>query len=220
VPAFTVVFQLLVFQGSPRLSLNTYLALSAIVGGVGVASYTEVNFQLIGFAAALLASAITAIQALLSGKLLSTNLDSMNLVLYMAPLSFGMLFPISLFTEATVLRDYWETFGQYQIVLVLFASATIAFMLNVTSFLVIKHTSPLTYTVAGNFKVVVSIVISVLVFKNQITIWNGVGCVTTIIGVMWYHKIRYDEHQSTKSKLHPLEQIVTKPTTKTTTQDT
>jgi len=211
VPLFTVVLQLMFFKASTRLSRNTYFSLAAIVGGVGVASYAEVNFQLIGFVAALVASALTALFALLSGRLLSTSLDSINLVFYMAPLSFFMMFPVSLFTEATFIIDYWEMFNQQHTFFVLFASATIAFLLNVTSFLVIKHTSPLTYTVAGNLKVVFSIVISVLIFQNQITLWNGIGCVTTLLGVMWYNKIRYDEHQlTTKLKLHSTEQI-TKP---------
>lgn len=40
---------------------------------------------------------------------------------------------------------------------------------DVASFLAIAYTSSLTTTVAGNFKAVINIVVSVLVFRNQVS---------------------------------------------------
>lgn len=117
VPAFTVLLQtLLLKQYSSRL---TYLSLVPVVGGVALASFTEVNFEFIGFMAALIASLTTSmscslphwpqyhsnlkcigclsyvvyfvgVQSIVSSMLLTgaLKLDSINLLYYMAPVSF------------------------------------------------------------------------------------------------------------------------------------
>jgi hypothetical protein len=46
-------------------------------------------------------------------------------------------------------------------------------LLDTASFYVIQKTSPLAYAVAGNFKVVLSIVVSVLIFRNAVCLRVG-----------------------------------------------
>jgi len=60
----------------------------------------------------------------------------------------------------------------------------------------ISHTSSLTFNVAGNFKAVINIVVSVLIFRNQITLWNGVGCSITIAGVALYSYLQHLEQSA------------------------
>jgi len=210
VPAFTVFLQVLFFQKS--FSWDTYLALVPDVGGVGLASWAEVNFVKVGFYAALVASVITALMAIVSGVLLTQQLDAVNLTYYLAPFSLLMLLPFAIYLEFPLIQSEWEYYGNYQPIVVLVISGAIAFLLNVFTFYVIKYTSPLTYTVAGNCKVVLSITISVLIFKNEVTIMNGIGCAVALIGVMWYNHIRYTANkqvvppkspQASKLKLDP-----------------
>jgi len=148
--------------------------------------------------------------AIVSGVLLTQQLDAVNLTYYLAPFSFVMLLPFAAYLEFPLIRTEWEYYGAYQPVLILIMSGIIAFLLNVFTFYVIKFTSPLTYTVAGNFKVVLSITISVLIFKNEVTIMNGLGCAVAIIGVMWYNHIRYQANKQGASASKPLSP--TKPT--------
>jgi len=166
-----------------------------IVGGVVLASYTEVNYNHIGFWTAMVASVMTAIMAILSGILLTQQLNPINLLYYMAPISFVIMLPFVYWYEWTDINTKWEFYGQPQPIFVLFLSGIIAFLLNVFTFLVIKATSALTYTVAGNFKVVLSITISVAIFRNDITLFNGIGCAVAILGVMWYNQIKYEENR-------------------------
>eukprot|EP01104_Vermistella_antarctica_P007158 TRINITY_DN1790_c0_g1_i1.p1 TRINITY_DN1790_c0_g1~~TRINITY_DN1790_c0_g1_i1.p1 ORF type:complete len:360 (-),score=29.52 TRINITY_DN1790_c0_g1_i1:67-1080(-) len=195
VPAFTIFLQTFCFPSKP-ISRMTYFALIPIVGGVTLATYTEVNFEVLGFGAALTASLITALQAHISGKLLSTKLDSINLLYNMAPLAVLMLVLPTLYLESGDIRNNWKYAGQSEAMLTLVVSGFLAFALNVTQFLAIAKTSPLTFTVAGNLKVVISISLSVFIFQNQVTVWNGVGCAVALGGVMWYNRIRYQEaHQ-------------------------
>jgi len=195
VPAFTVLLQVLFFKKS--FSWDTYLALVPVVGGVGIASWAEVNFVKVGFYAALVASVITALMAIVSGVLLTQQLDAVNLTYYLAPFSFVMLLPFAIYVEFPLIRTEWEYYGNYEPVLILVISGAIAFLLNIFTFYVIKYTSPLTYTVAGNCKVVLSVTISVLIFKNEVTILNGIGCAVALIGVMWYNHIRYQANKQT-----------------------
>jgi len=198
VPAFAVFLQAILFKDYQNLSSDKLLSLIPIVGGVGLASTTEINFDLLGFSTALVASVMTALQAMMTGRLLTQKLDSVNLVYYMAPTSILFLLPISLYFESSLIVTQWEFYGDNSSLLILFVSGMIAFFLNVTSFLVIANTSPLTFTVAGNLKVVASIIISVMIFRNEITIWNGVGCATALLGVLWYQKICLDQSQAAK----------------------
>ena len=96
VPAFTYFFQV-AFLGR---AFDGQLAatLIPIVGGVALTTWTEVNYDFIGFMTAFVASAVTATQAILGAKLLSGSLkmDSINLVYNMAPFAMVMLLPFVL----------------------------------------------------------------------------------------------------------------------------
>lgn len=203
VPAFTVFLQVIFFKKT--FSQDTYLSLIPIVGGVGLASWAEVNFNRLGFYSALIASVITALMAIMSGILLTQQLNAVNLLYYMAPWSFVMLLPLAYLSEFESIRDEWSLYGEPEPIVVLIISGVIAFLLNIFTFLVIKYTSPLTYTVSGNFKVVLSITISVMIFKNEITFWNGLGCAVAVVGVMWYNHIRYTAMMQDRDRAQSVE---------------
>lgn len=204
VPAFTVVLQALFFQQfSPKM---IYVSLIPVVGGVALASFTEVNFQIIGFAAALVASLTTSIQSIVSSMILTgpMRLDSINMVYYMAPISFVLILPVAFFYEYEKLLEYkHEEHGGFNyVVIVLLLSGTVAYLLNICTFFAIKSTSPLTFTVFGNLKVVVVIIISVLIFQNEINIMNGVGCLVAIVGIIWYNAIEYQLKEAKKKSMY------------------
>lgn len=192
VPFFTVVletFWLRVDQKDSRI----FQSLVPIVGGVILATWTEVEFEMIGFLAALFASLTSAFLSILTSKLLQTKLDSINLLYYMSPISTIVLFPISGVIEGSdIIIQFIQRVDLITLIIILLLSGMIAFSLNIFTFLLINNTSALTYTVVGNVKVVFSIIFSVMIFGNQVTIFNGIGCTITIIGAAWYQKIKYD----------------------------
>jgi drug/metabolite transporter (DMT)-like permease len=194
VPACTVLFQWTLLR--ERVPAPVALSLIPIVGGVMLATYTEVNFHPIGFWAAVLASFATAGSAILNGIVLTTKLNPMSLVFYMAPPSLALLLPLIWAQERDALVTHFAS-GQAdaRVPSVLIISGLIAFLLNLSSFWVIKRTSPLTFTVAGNFKVVLSIVFSVMIFRNEIGPLNSLGCLTAILGVAYYNQLRFRINQ-------------------------
>ena len=65
-------------------------------------------------------------------------------------------------------------------------NALIAFLVNLSNFLVTKSTSALTLQVLGNAKGAVAVIISVLLFRNPVTTNGMVGYTITVLGVVGY----------------------------------
>ncbi|KAM9975843.1 hypothetical protein ACTFIW_013235 [Dictyostelium discoideum] len=207
VPLFTVILTTLFFSNiggkKTTFTRGTYLSMIPIVGGVCVASLSEVNFNQAGFVAALASSILSAVFAIVSGLILTQQMNAVNLLYYMSPISCCLLFPLSAFMEWNAIANEWPLYGESKPIVILLLSGLIAFLLNTFTFLVIKLTSPLTYTVSGNLKVVLSISISILVFKNETNFFNVLGCAIAIMGVVCYSNIKYEE---SKSKLEQQQQ--------------
>ncbi|CAN0837820.1 Probable sugar phosphate/phosphate translocator At3g11320 [Linum grandiflorum] len=152
-PFFTAVFAYLMTL--KREAWLTYLALVPVVTGVIIASGGEPSFHLFGFLMCISATAARALKSVLQGILLSSEgekLHSMNLLLYMAPISVVFLLPTTLIMERNVVgitlalaRD------DSKIIWLLLFNSVLAFFVNWTNFLVTKHTSALTLQVCPFF---------------------------------------------------------------------
>ena len=68
-----------------------------------------------------------------------------------------------------------------------------AYFVNVTNFLVTKHTSALTLQVLGNAKGIVATIVSILVFQNPVTATGMAGYSITIFGCILYNEARKRE---------------------------
>jgi drug/metabolite transporter (DMT)-like permease len=192
VPAFTVIVQIIA-QGK-RHPRDRYLSLFPIVGGVMLATYYEVNFHAIGFWTAVASCLTTASWAVASGVSLGKSLNPAALLFYIGPFAALWLAIASWFVEypRIAAEGGWLVVLTPQKIILLLLSGCFAQLLNTASFYVIQKTSPLAYAVAGNFKVVLSIVVSVLIFRNAMTPLNALGCAITIAGVAWYQNIKDD----------------------------
>jgi solute carrier family 35 protein E3 len=192
VPACTVLLQ--VFGLKMTFPTGIYMALIPVVGGVAMATLTEINFEMIGFSCALFSCLTTALQSVLSSVLLTgeNRLDSVNLLYYMAPLAFVVNLPFAYMYEMQgVINHSYEDVSAHVVVMLLLLSGFVAFLLNLSVFFAIKSTSALTFTVFGNLKVVIVIILSVIIFQNEITVWNGVGCVVAFVGICLYSYQEY-----------------------------
>jgi len=190
VPVFTVLIQGIFLK--KVFENRVYLSLIPVVGGVGLASFTEASFNMVGFLCAVFASVTTAVQAVLMSLLLASGMkkmDPINLLFYMAPISFAILLPFVCFFELNSIRTEWIYYGELEPILWLFVGGAVAFALNYSSFVVSSVVSTLTMTVSGNAKAVINIVVSVIIFGNPITFMNWIGCLVAIAGVMWYQFI-------------------------------
>ncbi|KAI5578908.1 hypothetical protein POPTR_008G063400v4 [Populus trichocarpa] len=148
-PFFTAVFAYLMIL--KREAWLTYATLVPVVTGVVIASGGEPSFHLFGFIMCISATAARALKSVLQGILLSSEgekLNSMNLLLYMAPIAVVILLPVTLVMEENVVgitvalaRD------DSKIIWYLLFNSALAYFVNLTNFLVTKHTSALTLQV-------------------------------------------------------------------------
>ncbi|KAH0904890.1 hypothetical protein HID58_044393 [Brassica napus] len=168
----------------------TYVTLVPVVTGVVIASGAMYNFK----------NVILTIHfrepfgVALSIELLSfvkEKLNSMNLLLYMAPIAVVFLLSATLIMEKNVVgitialaRD------DFRIVWYLLFNSALAYFVNLTNFLVTKHTSALTLQVLGNAKGAVAVVVSILIFKNPVSVTGMLGYSLTVCGVILYSEAK------------------------------
>ncbi|CAM8961763.1 unnamed protein product [Rhodiola kirilowii] len=187
-PFFTAVFAYLMTM--KKEAWLTYVTLIPVVVGVIIASGGEPSFHLFGFLMCVGATAARALKSVLQGILLSSEgekLNSMNLLLYMAPIAVVLLLPATLFMEDNVVgitlalaRD------DIRIIWLLVFNSSLAYFVNLTNFLVTKHTSALTLQVLGNAKGAVAVVVSIMIFKNPVSLTGMLGYTLTVFGVILY----------------------------------
>ncbi|KAI8470787.1 MAG: triose-phosphate transporter family-domain-containing protein [Monoraphidium minutum] len=187
-PAFTALFAL-GLQGAPE-SRGTYLTLLPIVAGVAISSGGEPGFHAAGFAACLLATAGRALKGVVQAMLLSDpseRLDPMSLLFYMSSVSVLLLAPAAWLLEpgapaqAAALAAGAPGFAGW-----LALNCFMAWLVNLTNFLVTKYTSALTLQVVGNMKGVVAAGVSIAIFRNPVTPVGCAGSAVTMGGVFAY----------------------------------
>jgi uncharacterized membrane protein len=61
-----------------------------------------------------------------------------------------------------------------------------AWLLNVTNFYTNQKTSPVTLTVGGNVKQILTILLSIVIFDTQISLTGALGIAVTVVGAMAY----------------------------------
>ncbi|XP_020266043.1 probable sugar phosphate/phosphate translocator At3g11320 [Asparagus officinalis] len=181
----------LVFCGRSSL---LYLALVRVATGVIIASGGEPSFHLFGFIMCIGATAARALKSVLQGILLSSEgekLNSMNLLLYMAPIAVVLLLPATIIMEDNVVGITIALAREdIKIVWYLLFNSALAYFVNLTNFLVTKHTSALTLQVLGNAKGAVAVVISILIFKNPVSVTGMLGYAITVFGVILYSEAK------------------------------
>ncbi|KAK4579385.1 hypothetical protein RGQ29_029166 [Quercus rubra] len=191
-PFFTAVFAYIMTL--KREAWLTYVTLIPVVTGVIIASGGEPSFHLFGFIICVAATAARALKSVLQGILLSSEgekLNSMNLLLYMAPIAVVFLLPATLIMEENVVgitlalaRD------DHKIIWYLLFNSSLAYFVNLTNFLVTKHTSALTLQVLGNAKGAVAVVVSILIFRNPVSVTGMLGYSLTVMGVILYSEAK------------------------------
>eukprot|EP01102_Stenamoeba_stenopodia_P000583 TRINITY_DN1056_c0_g2_i2.p1 TRINITY_DN1056_c0_g2~~TRINITY_DN1056_c0_g2_i2.p1 ORF type:complete len:104 (-),score=18.40 TRINITY_DN1056_c0_g2_i2:76-387(-) len=75
---------------------------------------------------------------------------------------------------------------EYQSLGYILGSGAISFFVNLSIFLLIGKTSPVTYNVVGHFKFSCVLLGGYLLFEQPVAFWNLVGVFVTITGIILY----------------------------------
>lgn len=184
---------------------QVYAALLPVVGGVGIACYSEVNFSWLAFSSAMGSNVACACRANFSKKLMNEpqgkNMNAANLYGVITILSFLMLLPISLSVEATKLSPRWtealsKGLTAKQMTSDIVLSGIFHYLNNEVMYLALDNVHPITLAVGNTMKRVFIIVASLIVFRNPITMTGAIGSMIGIAGVLIYAltKQYYEKH--------------------------
>jgi len=179
------------------------LSLIPVCVGVGLTSATDVQVNFVGTAYALAGVVITSFYQIWVGtKQKELGVNSMQLLFYQTPLSsFFLIFIIPFFDNVNIesANSLWYYEFQFNAVALIMLSAVIAFGVNLSIFLVIGKTSPVTYNVVGHFKLCVILVSGFVVFKDPVTSLNLLGVLLTLSGIFVYTHLKLQEQQKAQA---------------------
>ncbi|XP_071848243.1 uncharacterized protein [Apostichopus japonicus] len=168
--------------------LVTYLSLIPICVGCVMCTVGEINFNLIGFLMALVATLLRAVRSVLQGFLLKEErIDSFSLLYRMSVPSFIQLLAAAVIFERPVFSDsYLLSTPSLWMLIGLSCSCAVGY--NIMAFLVTFYTSPITLQVLGNLSMVLTVGLSLLLFRNELSLISILGIVSVTIGSWIYQK--------------------------------
>mmetsp|Transcript_1271 Transcript_1271/g.3713 ORF Transcript_1271/g.3713 Transcript_1271/m.3713 type:complete len:383 (-) Transcript_1271:2631-3779(-) len=193
--------------------IPVYLSLLPVVGGVIMASVTEVSFTWMGFLSAMTSNFAFVGRNIYSKMGMSTtkdeNLNGANLFAVMSCIAVVLLAPFPFIMEGTSFITGWNaaTSGAGAAITSAKLAQTIGIsglffhMYQEVAFLALDSVHPVTHSVANTVKRVVIIVTSIIVFKNPVTQANALGSAIAILGVLLYSLIKnyYAEKEAKKA---------------------
>ncbi|KAJ2159077.1 hypothetical protein GGF46_003277 [Coemansia sp. RSA 552] len=197
VPVFTagLVWALRGRRPGPRVGAS----LVAVVAGVALATYGDYGGATAGgVALTLLGTVLAALKTVATNELLvgglGLRLAPLDLLLRLAPLALPQALAAALIAgetrgafdhvRAQSLRDAWL------LAAALATNGAAAFVLNVASFTASRQTSALAMTVAGNVKVVLTVILGCVLFHISLSSLTIAGIVLTLAGGAAYSALR------------------------------
>lgn len=188
VPAITIGISICVGHSVSR---QRQVAVLPVVIGVMMATYGDLTYSNLGLAFTILCIIFASLKVVISGALLtgSLKLHPIDLIHKIAPFATIQCGLLSFFSgEISEILTQWkkENCRRLTVVLLLLISGICAFILNITSFMTNKLTSPLTLCIASNAKQVLMIALGTIIFGTRITILNGLGILIVLLGSARY----------------------------------
>ena len=182
--AFTPVAVLIFsfFAGLEKSSMTEVYVVSLICIGVAMTSVGETFFSWTGFTFQSLAICFESSRLVLTNVLMShLKLDPLSSLYYIAPPCAVLIGSLCLYFEFSSLP--WERMVTPAFALVMAVNGAVAFALNVAVVMLIGKTNALTLTLAGIFKDIMLVTLSVLIFGSPVTNLQYFGYSIALIGL-------------------------------------
>ncbi|KAF9954598.1 Triose-phosphate Transporter [Mortierella alpina] len=197
----------LLFAFAFKLERPTW-TLAGVIGVICVGLFmmvmSEVDFVLIGFIQVMLASVLGGLRWSLTQLLLERSdtktgslANPISTIFFLSPIMGVCLCIVAGMFEGfgTIFRsEFFQTVGSSLGTLgLLFLGGIFAFAMVLAEFNLIARTSVVSLSVLGIIKEVVTIVVSSLVFHDQLTLVNILGLFITLTGIGFYHFMKLRE---------------------------
>lgn len=192
------------FFYNQKLAWNLKLSLIPIIIGVAMATVNDVRFNRYGLFWAVLGILSTSYyQIFVKTKQKDLDANALQILYYQAPQAATMTLFLSPFLdehiefqELTSMMASGLTPGQVAISGVLLLSCVLAFCVNLSIFLVVGATSPISYNVLGHGKLLVILTFGIIVFGDD-TSWTRLcGMGTAFCGIVAYTHLKIREQEA------------------------
>lgn len=196
-PFFTVLLSALFFGERP--SLWVVSSLVPIVGGVALASFTEVSFNWIGFGTAMASNVTNQTRNVFSKKLMAKkeeNMDNINLFSIITIISFLFLLPAAVIMEGVKFSPSYlqhaasEGLNVKELCIRALLSGLCFHSYQQVSYSILGMISPVTHAVGNSVKRVVVIVSSIIFFQTPVSPINSLGTALALAGVFLYSRAK------------------------------
>ncbi|KAK6144388.1 hypothetical protein DH2020_021208 [Rehmannia glutinosa] len=163
-------------------------SLSILLLGVGIASITDLQLNVVGSILSLLAIITTCVGQILTNTIQKRlNVSSTQLLYQSAPFQAAILFVSGPFLDQCLTKQNVFAFKYSPIVLgFILLSCLIAVFVNFSTFLVIGKTSPVTYQVLGHLKTCLVLAFGYTLLHDPFTARNILGILIAIVGMGMY----------------------------------
>ncbi|KAL1553363.1 holo-[acyl-carrier-protein] synthase [Salvia divinorum] len=196
-PFFTVLLSAIFFGERPSLWIVSSLV--PIVGGVALASCTEVSFNWIGFGTAMASNLTNQTRNVFSKKLMRKNdesLDNINLFSIITIISFLFLAPAAIILEGVKFSPSYlqyaasEGLNVKELCVRALLSGLCFHTYQQVSYMILGMVNPVTHAVGNSVKRVVVIVSSVIFFRTPVSPVNSLGTALALAGVFLYSRAK------------------------------
>lgn len=171
-------------------SIKTILSCVVICFGVALTCFSDTKLTITGLIVTLTTCFLSSLKKIFTKIVLSgeNKISPQKLLISISPFSAIEIFLISLYRNEHI--SMIDPSSQYKksflCIFGVVLSGIIAYFLNLTNFYATKFASPLTMTIAGCLKQVITIFLSFLLFSSSISTLNRIGMCITIVGSLWY----------------------------------
>eukprot|EP01041_Mallomonas_annulata_P005772 gene5772-11665_t len=193
---FTLLVQYFFYNQS--VTKSVVFTLFPITFGVGYATIYDLDVNAVGTVFAICAVVATSMAQIFTNTYQkSLDCNAMQLLYHTSPLiTIGMAVMCPFFDDVPALLKHEYTTGCIIRILV---SCVFALGVNISNYLVLGKTSPLTYQVLGHMKTVLILVLGFTMFHKPVDMRNLTGIVIAMFGVISYTEVRRRQANSSSS---------------------
>lgn len=165
------------------------LTLIPITIGVGIATVNDVTVNFVGTVFAAFAVLFTSLaQIFTSTYQKQLDCDALQLLYHSSPLIAGGMFCMIPFFDNV--KYLVQTEFSIPLVNHVLSSCVLALGVNISNYLVLGKTSPLTYQVLGHLKTILILVLGFVVFQYQSNMRAVIGILVALGGVIAYTELK------------------------------
>ncbi|CAI0549146.1 unnamed protein product [Linum tenue] len=182
----TVLLETLFFR--KLFSRNIQFSLLILLLGVGIATVTDLQLNMLGSVLSLLAVLTTCIAQIMTNTIQKKFKVSSTQLLYQScPYQALTLFIVGPFLDGLLTNQNVFAFKYTpQVLFFIVLSCLISVSVNFSTFLVIGKTSPVTYQVLGHLKTCLVLAFGYVLLKDPFSWRNILGILVAVVGMVLY----------------------------------